>query len=385
MDGGVLLPSVAEMVARLRPDEPLHCVRPAALAEAALTFIRAFPGDVLYAVKCNPDPMVLRALWDGGIRHFDVASPAEFRLVARLFPGAGLHYMHPVKARSAIAAACHQTGVRDFALDTPDELDKLRHETGDARDLGLIVRLALPPDGDSLCGMSGKFGASPEAAVALLRAARRYARRLGISFHVGSQCLVPEAYERALALAGRVVAGAGVNLEILDVGGGFPVAYPGLKPPPAAAFLAAIERGVARLGLGRHCRLWCEPGRALTAAGVSVVTRVLQRRGHALYLTDGLYGSLADAGLSRLCYPARLIRPGGGEPAAPAPFTLFGPTCDSLDRIAGPFLIPDDVAEGDWIEFGLVGAYGGCLRTAFNGFGRARRVAVRDAPLVASV
>ncbi len=382
--GSRRLPSVAQMVARLRPDEPLHCVRPAALAEGAAAFGAAFPGEVLYAVKCNPDPPVLRALWAGGVRHFDVASLAEIQLVHRLFPEAGLHYMHPVKARSAIAAAYHHYGVRDFALDGLDELVKLRQETGGADDLGLMVRLALPRSDDAVNDLSGKFGASPAEAVTLLQAARAVGRRVGLTFHVGSLCLVPAAYERALTLARPVLAEAGVALDVLDVGGGFPVAYPGLAPPPLPAFVEAIRRGLAGLDLPASCRLWCEPGRALAAVGVSVVVRVIRRRGRDLFITDGLYGSFADAILSHICYPARLIRLDAESQAPLEPFSLLGPTCDSLDRLPGPFLVPDDVTEGDWIEFGQLGAYGASLRTGFNGFERAPVALVGDPPLWAA-
>ena len=207
-------------------------------------------------------------------------------------------------------------------------------------------------------------------------------RGSGVSFHVGSQCLDPLAWRDALALAGEVIRDAGVAIDIVDVGGGFPVAYPDVEPPPLGAFLAEIEAGFERLGLP-DARLWAEPGRALVAGGASVVVQVQQRRGDALYINDGVYGSLADAGALGFRYPVRLIRPDGAAPSAQlVGFSFFGPTCDSADAMRGPFLLPADVAEGDWIEIGQLGAYGGCLRTAFNGFDRARLVEVRDGPLL---
>jgi ornithine decarboxylase len=375
----------------------MHCVRPGTLTAAARHFVAAFPGDVLYAVKCNPEPAVLRALWEGGTRHFDCASPAEVALVRQMFPDAAIHFMHPVKARGAIREAWARHGVRDFALDTTDELVKLRTEiaaTGVTGELGLIVRLALPK-GQAVLDLSGKFGAAPDQAVALLRAARPHAARLGVSFHVGSQCLDPLAWRHALALVGEVIRAAGVTIDIVDVGGGFPVAYPDVTPPPLGAFIAEIEDGFEQLGLPAATQLWAEPGRALVAGGGSVVVQVQARRDGAaggapgdaqgraaLYVNDGVYGSLADAGALGFRYPVRLIRPDGAAPAAELrPFSLFGPTCDSADVMRGPFLLPADVAEGDWIEIGQLGAYGGCLRTGFNGFDRARIVEVRDAPL----
>jgi len=388
----VSLPRVDDLVATVRPEEPMHCLRPDALAATARDFVTAFPGEVLYAVKCNPEPAVLRALWAGGVRHFDCASPAEVALVRLMFPAAAIHFMHPVKARGAIREAWARHGVRDFALDSADEFFKLRGEiaaTGVVGELGLVVRLALPK-GHAVLDLSGKFGTAPDQAVALLRAARPHAARLGVSFHVGSQCLDPLAWRHALALVGEVIRAVGVTIDIVDVGGGFPVAYPDVTTPPLGAFIAEIEDGFEQLGLPATTRLWAEPGRALVAGGGSVVVQVQARRdgvaggapGDALHVNDGVYGSLADAGALGFRYPVRLIRPDGAAPAAELrPFSFFGPTCDSADVMHGPFLLPADVAEGDWIEIGQLGAYGGCLRTGFNGFDRARVVEVRDAAM----
>ncbi|CAO3421048.1 type III PLP-dependent enzyme [Azospirillum doebereinerae] len=383
--------SVVQAVALHRPEDPMHCIRPGVLADTAESFVAAFAdatgsigrgGDVLYAVKCNPEPAVLRALWAGGVRHFDVASPGEIRLVRQMFPDAVLHYMHPVKGRQAIRAAYQQYGVRDFVLDSREELDKILEETGFATDLGLVVRLGLPK-GNAVYDLSGKFGAAMADAVELLRAARAVAPKLGVSFHVGSQMLDPTAYGRALELAGRVIAEAGVDLDVLDVGGGFPVSYPGVTPPPLGDFMAAIARGVAALDLPAACRLWCEPGRALVAPGVSLVVQVVKRRGDELFINDGVYGALSDAGVPGFRFPARLIRPFEAmTDTADVAFSFYGPTCDSADKMTGPFLLPADIKAGDWIELGQLGAYGSCLRTAFNGFDQARVVEVSDAPLL---
>ncbi len=374
--------SVDSLIASLRPEDPVHCIRPDVLADTAASFVAAFPGDVLYAVKCNPDPAVLRALWAGGVRHFDCASPNEIVLVRQMFEDAHIHFMHPIKARSAIREAWAAHGVRDFVLDSGAELTKILTEiaaTGVDGEPGLVVRLALPKGG-AVLDLSGKFGAEMDEAAALLRAARPHATRLGVAFHVGSQCLDPLAWRRALDIAAETIAAAGVAIDIVDVGGGFPVAYPDVEPPPLGAFMAEIEDGFERMGLP-NARLWAEPGRALVASGGSVVVQVQARRGDALYINDGVYGSLADAGALNFRYPARLIRPSGAEPSdVDTGFSLFGPTCDSADAMAGPFFLPDDVQEGDWIEIGQLGAYGACLRTGFNGFDRARIVEVAAAP-----
>ena len=387
--GRPALPSVNAVVARERPSEPLVCLRPAAIAGAAHRFVDAFPGDVLYAVKCNPEPRVLRAVWAGGARHFDCASLPEIALVRRVLPEGEIHFMHPVKGREAIGAAFHRYGVTDFAFDSHDELEKILQETvpvelvGRPPTLGLFLRLAVAQGG--AYDLSGKFGVPVGEAAALLRAARPHAARLGVAFHVGSQCLDPAAYGRALTLAAGAVAASGVPVDIVDVGGGFPVSYPGAVPPPLDDYVAAI-RAAARPLVEDGARLWAEPGRALVAGGGSVVVQVQLRRGDALYVNDGVYGSLSDAGRPGFRFPARRIA-ADRPPRDDAPvreFLLFGPTCDSADRMQGPFLLPDDIDEGDWIELGQLGAYGACLRTRFNGFDGTLTAEVADPPMLAT-
>src|SRR6516165_11646605 len=187
------LPSVDELITVERPEEPMHCMRPATVEATAREFVTAFPGDVLYAVKCNPEPGMLRAVRAGGVIHFDCASTGEVALVRQMFPDAAIHFMHPVKARGAIREAWARHDVRDFVLDSSEELAKILQEpaaTGVSGELGLIVRLALPK-GNAVLDLSGKFGAPPGLAAELLRAARPHAARLGVSFHVGSQCVDP--------------------------------------------------------------------------------------------------------------------------------------------------------------------------------------------------
>jgi ornithine decarboxylase len=385
--GRGVLPTVDAVVARERPAEPLVCLRPAAIAAASRRFVAAFPGAVLYAVKCNPEPRVLRALWSGGVRHFDCASLPEIALVRKLLPLAEVHFMHPVKARHAIHAAFHNYGVTDFAFDSAEELEKILQESvpvglvGAPPTLGLFVRLAVAQGG--AYDLSGKFGVTAAEAAALLRAARPHAARLGIAFHVGSQCLDPVVYGAALHLAADAAAQSGVPVDIVDIGGGFPVSYPDSVPPPLDAYIATIAEGARTFP---EARLWAEPGRALVAPGASVVVQVELRRGDALYVNDGVYGSLSDAGRPSFRFPARRIRPDvPGDDGAPLhAFALYGPTCDSADRMNGPFLLPADIDEGDWIELGQLGAYGACLRTKFNGFEAGMTIEVADPPLLAT-
>jgi ornithine decarboxylase len=366
--------SAAALLFSLSPVDPVVCVRPRAIVAAAREIVRAFPGDVLYAVKCNDEPLMLDALWAGGIRHYDTASIAEVRLVRDRLPGAVCHFMHPVKSPEAIDEAYHVYGVRRFVLDHADELAKITAATGPARDLELFVRLAVPGDG-AMLSLTGKFGASPQEAPALVRAAREVAREVGLTFHVGSQCVDPGAFARAIGIAAEVARQSG-GIDHLDVGGGFPAAYRGHEPA-FADFARVIRAEVARHGL--DCRLQCEPGRALVASGASVLARVELRRGQALYLNDGVYGNLAELKWIGPHFPMRVVR-GGRRPVRLEAYDLFGPTCDSIDSMPGPHWLPADIAEGEWLEVGMMGAYSNALKTRFNGFDSTGPAVVNDTP-----
>jgi ornithine decarboxylase len=355
------------------------------VAVAARWFQDNFQGDVFYAVKANPSPWVIESLAQSGVTSFDVASIPEIELVNRHAPGSRLAFMHPVKSRRAIAEAYFDHGVRIFALDTHEELQKILEATGNADDLGLMVRLAVQAEGASY-SLSGKFGADIHQAPSLLLAARRATQdRMGVSFHVGSQCMRPTAFQAALAQANRAIIRAGVMVDVVDVGGGFPSVYPGMLPPDLDAYLDSIERGFAEMSVHEDTELWCEPGRALVAEASSILTKVELRKGDALYLNDGSYGSLFDAAHVKWPFPVKLYRGEGGEAQEVEgplkPFRFYGPTCDSLDHMPGPFWLPEDVREGDYVEIGMLGAYGVAMNTRFNGFGDAETVQVADAPM----
>ena len=374
-----------DLVRERSPERPVALVRHDAVALAAHWFQANFKGDVLYAVKANPSPWVIEALAANGVAAFDVASIPEIELVAAHAPGARMAFMHPVKSRSAIAQAYFDHGVRTFAFDAQEELEKILDVTGQAKDLNLIVRLGVETMGAAY-SLSGKFGVDAREASPLLLAARRATDELmGVSFHVGSQCMRPSAYQAAMAQASRALVRAGVFADVIDVGGGFPSVYPGMIPPDLSEYVAAIDRGFAEMMVHETTELWCEPGRALVAEGSSLLTRVELRKGDALYLNDGSYGSLFDATHAKWPFPVKLHRGDAGEGDADAPlkpYRFFGPTCDSLDAMPGPFWLPDDVREGDFIEIGMLGAYGVAMTTRFNGFGDVETVEVDDAPML---
>lgn len=359
--------SVDAVVEALNPSYPILCVHPDRLARSAQAFIRGFPGRVLYAVKCNPHPVVLQALWAAGIRHFDTASLNEIAQVKEMLPDAECYFNHPVKGRAAIEAADKIYGLDTWVVDSVDELDKIEEEVGRQPDV-IQVRLQTAP-GYAAFDLSLKFGASRAEAVALLRDVVRRGYQPALSFHVGSQCRTPEAYSLAIAEAGLVAAEAGVGLRYLNVGGGFPAHYRGTQIAPHDVFFAAIRDAVRPLGLPATCEVLCEPGRALVVEGCTLLVQVHLRKGASLYVNDGIYGSLSELNVSRLTPPVRLIRAGNVPMSRNfAPFRIFGPTCDSLDVLPEPFVLPDDVTDGDWIEIGQVGAYSNALASHFNGF-----------------
>ena len=370
-----------DLVRERSPERPVALVRQGAIDLAARWFRKTFSGEVLYAVKANPSPWVIHALADAGIGAFDVASVPEIELVAEHAPGARMAFMHPVKSREAIARAYFDHGVRTFALDTHEELGKILDATGGAADLNLIVRLAVETSGAAY-SLAGKFGVSMMDAPSLLLAARRATQDLmGVSFHVGSQCMRPSAYQAAMAQASRSLVRAGVFADVVDVGGGFPSVYPGMVPPDLAEYTAAIDRGFAEMMVHETTELWCEPGRALVAEASSLLTRVDLRKGDALYLNDGAYGSLFDAAHSKWPFPAKMIRAQGDGSSVLKPFSFYGPTCDAIDHMPGPYWLPEDIREGDFVEIGMLGAYGVAMNTRFNGYGAVDTVIVEDAPM----
>jgi len=373
------LHSALGVATALKPAAPVTLIRPQAAARAARYFVEKFPGRSLYAVKANPSPDLLRTLWDAGITHYDVASIAEVRLVSEILSEAKLCFMHPVKAEEAIAEAYHVHGVRTFSLDTMEELAKIMRATGNAPDLELCVRLRVSSEHSEL-SLAAKFGAELGEVRELLMATRQAADALGICFHVGSQAMTPHAYTQAIERVRAAIVDASVTVDIVDVGGGFPSIYPGMEPPALDLYFDAIYRAAESLPISYSSELWCEPGRALAAEYSSLVVRVERRRGDELYINDGAYGALFDAAHIGWRFPVELLREEPSE-AELTPFSFYGPTCDDMDHMAGPFLLPADVQPGDYIEIGMLGAYGCAMRTGFNGFTAETLVEVDDAPM----
>jgi len=379
-----IYPDALAVVRDLRPDEPVILNRPHAARRAARFFVEKFPGKVLYAVKANPAPDLIQVLWDAGVTHFDVASITEVRLVRGILPDAVLCFMHPVKTPAAIREAYFDHGVRTFSLDTVEELEKIidacRGEDGEAPlDLRLCVRLRVSSEYSEL-SLASKFGCDLVEAPQLLQQARQHCDWLGVCFHVGSQAMTPFAFVQALDRTRAAIAEASVVVDMIDVGGGFPSAYPGLEPPPMEDYFAIIAKHFEALPVAYNAELWCEPGRALSAEYSSMIVQVNKRRGEELYINDGAYGALYDAAHVAWRFPVRALEDDLIE--EDEDFAFYGPTCDDADYMKGPFALPADIQAGDYIEIGMLGAYGAAMKTGFNGYGNAVAVTVQDEPMM---
>lgn len=365
--------SIEKVIERLKPVDPVYVLFPKRFAVAAKRFLDAFPGDTLYAVKANPAPPVLDLVYAAGIRHFDTASLREIQAVRERFPDANCHFMAPVRLPGAAKVAFEKYGVTDYVVDCDFELDKLLAEVRQPKKLRIFVRIATPLGG-AVLELSSKFGTPPEEAARLLKRVVEAGAAPCITFHVGSQCLSPFSYAQAVEMARRASAIAGVKIEALDIGGGFPGPYAGNDVPPYHWYFDTIRESLAELG-SQPIPVLCEPGRALVAEGVSLITQVVLRKGDKLYINDGIYGSFDELTLPgwNADYPVRVFTLDSKGRALPLPgdhrpFRVYGPTCDTLDVLPRPLMLADSIAPGDFIIFDAIGAYSIAVRTNFNGF-----------------
>ena len=373
--------TVEDVIAELKPGYPVYCLRPAELKRQATNFLDSFPGRVMYAVKCNPHLVVLQALYDAGIRHFDTASLEEIALIREHFPQADCYFMHPVKPRAAIMTSSQVYNVDHFVVDHENELNKLIDTTGGGDGQVVLVRIVTPVH-DAQYQLSDKFGIAAEEAPELLRKVHDANFQTGVAFHVGSQCRNPQAFADGVNTALDVIEAAGVPVHYLDVGGGFPAVYQDDRPPALGTYFDAISQVFDRSRLRGDCVLMCEPGRAMVASGCSLLTQIQLRKDNKLYINDGIYQSLSETLLGKMKLPARLINPERSIASEYQDFKILGPTCDNLDILPAPFYLPQDAQEGDWIEIGQTGAYSNSAATRFNGFFPETFVAVDAPPLM---
>ena len=373
--------SVDELVKQLRPTEPVYCIRRKSIQLSSKYFQNKFPGKILYAVKTNPNPVVLKTILESGINNFDIASIKEIEAIKKINPNAICSYMHTVKSRESINESYFKYGIKAYSLDTKDELIKIIESTNNAKDLELFIRVAVSNEHAEI-DLSKKFGAINSEASALLRLAKQYAKKIGLSFHVGSQCMHPISYTKGIAEIGNIIKKTKIIPDVINIGGGFPTIYPDLIPQSLDNYFKEINEALSNLKLKKLPEVICEPGRAIVAESGSTIVRVNLRKKQKLYINDGTYGTLFDAGVPNIVYPSRIIRNGKFISKKFTAFDFYGPTCDSMDYMKGPFILPNNIKENDYIELGQLGAYGLTFRTEFNGFFSDNIYEVEDDPIM---
>ena len=359
--------TVNELVNSLQPDHPVYCIRLNEIKKSVKFFKDNFPGKILYAVKTNPNEKIIKQIIANGVNEFDVASLNEVKLLNKIKSDAKLHFMHTIKSKESISSAYFDYGVKSFSLDSKDELRKILEATNQAKDLELFVRIAISNEHAEI-DLSRKFGALPSEALGLVRLCKEHSKKLGISFHVGSQCMHKISYSKGIREIGNIIKKTKIVPNTINVGGGFPSIYPDLNPEPLINYMEEIKEELNNLKLNKLPEIICEPGRALVAESGSTIVKVILRKKNSLYINDGTYGSLFDAGAPNFVLPSKMITSGRIQSKKLTAFSFFGPTCDGLDYMKGPFLLPNNIKEGDYIELGQLGAYSLTFRTNFNGF-----------------
>lgn len=358
---------VGKLLSMECPKEPVYCIFPHVYRETATDFLRGFPGRVLYAVKANSDPMILRLLIDAGVGHFDCASLPETALVDTIDPGAKKYFMNPVRIRGAAGTAQEKHGVRHFVVDHLSGLSQLVDEIETSRSV-IFARMAVHHE-SAMEDLSVRFGAQPEEMPLLLQSIRDSGAEPGLAFNVGSSVTDPDAYRYSVSVTKTVLDQLPFRLRLIDVGGGYPKSYPGFIVPEIEEYFRAVAESVATLPLADNAEVLGEPGRALAAPGMSAVVEVLLRKDDRLYINDGMYGVfwvLRIDGHDR--YPVRTFRNGKPLEGETMEFQINGPTCDSTDTLPGLVPLPVDIRPGDYLEFGNIGAYSLTGRTDYNGY-----------------
>ena len=373
--------SVEDLINQLKPNNPVYCIRKQTINVASKFFQKKFPGKILYAVKTNPHPEVLKTVLESGIQNFDVASINEIKAIKNISPNANCSYMHTVKSRENIREAYFNYGIKTFSLDAKDELIKIIESTDNAKDLELFVRVAVSNEHAEI-DLSKKFGASISEAIGLYRLTKQYSKRIGLSFHVGSQCMHPISYSKGISEIGKIIKKTKIVPDCINVGGGFPTIYPDLIPQSLDNYFKEIKEGLKNLKLNKNPEIICEPGRAIVAESGSTIVKVLLRKKQKLFINDGTYGTLFDAGVPNIVYPSKKIVNGRLSSKKLTSFDFYGPTCDSIDYMKGPFILPNNIKENDYIELGQLGAYGLTFRTEFNGFYSNEIYEVEDDPIM---
>ena len=368
----LVYPNTSALIAAEAPDFPSFLFSERELVKAKKVFKKGFNGLLTYAVKCNPSPHILQILHREGLKAFDVASNTEMELVRDYAPGAVMHYNNPIKNKREIERAYDEFGIRSFTIDHPQQLDQLAAVVSPSKDVEVTTRFKA---GKALKSydFGTKFGVMEQGAIEIVQMVEQMGYTPSLCFHVGSQCEDAYAYERHIAAAANIAKESGIELKRLNIGGGYPAPYPTSEAPPMDYYFETIDQAVKDHFSGSKPELIIEPGRAMVASSTSLLLRVKhQRGGISVYLNDGAYGALMEVKFMHFTPPARVwrgarVHDNEGQFEG---FTVWGPTCDSYDVLPQTFMLPSDIDEDDWIEFGLMGAYTQASLTPFNGFDR---------------
>lgn len=359
--------NVEAMLASLNPVEPVYCIHPNRCRKAAKEFLEGFPGRVLYAVKANNHPAVIRHLYEAGVRHFDCASLPEIELINSICAHNTCYFMNPVRIKGAAADAFRRFGVRHFMIDHINALAALNEEIT-AAECVTFARMAVH-HASAAEDLSSKFGAAPSDIPAILGLIRDSGAEPALAFNVGSNVRSPDAYRHSMAVAADVLSRLPFRIRLLDIGGGYPKTYPGFEVPPMPEYFAAIQESAKSLPLANNAELLAEPGRALVASSLSAVVQVLLRKEDRVYINDGMYGSFWELrcnGANQ--FPVRTFRGSTELSDNLSEILVFGPTCDADDQLPEKIRLPEDIDAGDYLEFDSIGAYSLSGRTDFNGF-----------------
>tara|TARA_Y100000741_G_C18024538_1_gene465719 strand:- start:24 stop:656 length:633 start_codon:yes stop_codon:yes gene_type:complete len=194
----------------------------------------------------------------------------------------------------------------------------------------------------------------------------------------------PISYAKGISEIGNIIRKTKILPDYLNVGGGFPTIYPDLIPHNLIEYFNEIKKSLENLKFEKMPKIICEPGRALVAESGSTIVRVNLRKKQKLYINDGTYGTLFDAGTPNIVYPSKMIKETSSKIISKkmTAFNFYGPTCDSMDYMKGPFVLPNNIKENDYIELGQLGAYGLTFRTQFNGFYSDEIYEVEDNPIM---
>ena len=275
--------SVEDLINQLKPEKPVYCIRKHSVTKASKFFQKNFPGEVLYAVKTNPHPIIIKTLIDSGINQFDVASIEEIEQIRKFTTTAKCSYMHTVKSPENIKEAYFKYGIKTFSLDTKEELIKIIKNTNNAKDLELFLRVAVSNEHAEI-DLSKKFGALNSEAIGLLRLIKQYAKKVGLSFHVGSQCMHPISYAKGISEIGNIIKKTKIIPDYINVGGGFPTIYPDLIPQNLIEYFNEIKKSLENLKFKKMPKIICEPGRALVAeSGSTIVKSKFKKKQKIIY------------------------------------------------------------------------------------------------------